>query len=267
MRVAVLGHVEWVDFLRVPAVPLAGEIVHAVPLVAVPAGGGGVAAVALATWAGTCELFTALGDNELGTSCDHELRKRGVTVHAALRAEPQRRAVTLIDAHGERTIIVAGARLVASRSDHLPWDAFSSIDAVYITGGDADAVRAARAARIVVGTSRVVSLFRESGIALDALVGSDNDPAETYAHGDLDPAPKLVVRTAGERGGTYTLADGTRHTYAAVPTQVTGDTYGAGDTFAAALTFALGEGRTPADAIVFAAGQAARVLAFTGPYS
>jgi len=28
-RFAVVGHVEWVDFLTVPRVPLAGEIVHA----------------------------------------------------------------------------------------------------------------------------------------------------------------------------------------------------------------------------------------------
>ena len=48
MRVAVIGHVEWVEFLRVDHVPLAGEIVQGTPVVAVPAGGGGVAAVALA---------------------------------------------------------------------------------------------------------------------------------------------------------------------------------------------------------------------------
>jgi ribokinase len=51
-----------------------------------------------------------------------------------------------------------------------------------------------------------------------------------------------------------------------VPAIVHGDTYGAGDTFAAALTFALGEGRTPADAIAFASARAAEVLAVRGPY-
>jgi ribokinase len=265
MRVAVLGHVEWVEFLRVPAVPRAGDIVEGVPVAAVPAGGGGVAAVQLARWAGTSELYTALGDDELGRRCEAELRARGVNVHAAYRSEPQRRALTLIDAQRERTIVLSGSRHVPARGDALPWDAFAQIDAVYVTGGDADAVRAARAARVVVGTSRVLQLFRDAAVELDALVGSDNDPAEAYP-GDLQPPPRLVVRTNGARGGRYTLAGGSTHDYPAVPTEITGDTYGAGDTFAAALTFALGEGQDAAGAIQFASARAAEVLAFHGPY-
>jgi ribokinase len=286
MRVAVLGHVEWVEFLRVPAVPRAGDIVEGVPVAAVPAGGGGVAAVQLARWAGTSELYTALGDDELGRRCEAELRARGVNVHAAYRSEPQRRALTLIDAQRERTIVLSGSRHVPARGDALPWDAFAQIDAVYVTGGDADAVRAARAARVVVGTSRVLQLFRDAAVELDALVGSDNDPAEAYP-GDLQPPPRLVVRTNGARGGRYTLAGAVRiagdlrgngrvvmrraagastHDYPAVPTEITGDTYGAGDTFAAALTFALGEGQDAAGAIQFASARAAEVLAFHGPY-
>jgi ribokinase len=265
MRVAVLGHVEWVEFLRVPEVPRAGAIVEGVPMLAVAAGGGGVAAVQLAKWAGSCELFTALGDDELGHRCEAELRARGVNVHATYRAEHQRRALTMIDAHHERTIVLSGSRHVAKRADPLPWEAFAEIDGVYVTGGDADAVRAARAARVVVSTARVLPLLRDAAIELDALVGSDNDPAEVYP-GNLRPPPRLVVRTKGGDGGRYILADGSEHAYAAVPTQVTGDTYGAGDTFAAALTYALGEGHAPADAIAFATERAAQVLAFNGPY-
>ena len=40
MRVAVVGHVEWVEFLRLDHVPRAGEIVQGVATVSVPAGGG-----------------------------------------------------------------------------------------------------------------------------------------------------------------------------------------------------------------------------------
>jgi ribokinase len=136
---------------------------------------------------------------------------------------------------------------------------------VYVTGGDAAAVRAARAARVVVATSRVLPLLRAAGIAIDALVGSANDDDERYLPGDLEPAPRLVVRTDGGRGGTYTV-DGVPYAYAAVPTAVPGDSYGAGDTFAAGLTYALGDGREPADAIAFASTRAAEVLAVRGPY-
>jgi ribokinase len=51
-----------------------------------------------------------------------------------------------------------------------------------------------------------------------------------------------------------------------VPATVRGDTYGAGDTFAAALTYALGAQRAPADAVAFAAERAVEVLAYDGPY-
>jgi ribokinase len=250
----------------VDRVPLAGEIVQGEPVVAVPAGGGGVAAVALARWGAEVHFFTALGDDALGHRAEAELARRGVRVHAAFRPEPQRHALTLIDARRERTIILSGERHVARAADPLPWDTLASCDAVYITGGDDEAVRRARAARVVVGTSRVLPLFRAAGIELDALVGSENDAAETYRDGDLDPRPRLVVRTDGARGGHYVLADGTRQPYAPVPAVVRGDTYGAGDTFAAALAYALGEQRTPGDAVMFAATRAAEVLGFDGPY-
>ena len=51
-RVAVVGHVEWVQFARVEHVPRAGEVVHARDAFEEPAGGGAVAAVQLARLAG-----------------------------------------------------------------------------------------------------------------------------------------------------------------------------------------------------------------------
>ena len=47
MKLAVVGHVEWIEFLRVPHVPAAGEILHASDSWAEPGGGGAVAAVQL----------------------------------------------------------------------------------------------------------------------------------------------------------------------------------------------------------------------------
>jgi ribokinase len=264
VRVAVVGHTEWVEFLRVERVPVAGEIVEAARTLEVAAGGGAVAAVQLARWGAESVFFTALGDDDLGRRAAEELRTRGVQIHAAIRAEPQRRAVTFVDAQRERSIVTIGERLVPHGADALPWDQLAACDAVYVTGGDAEAVRHARRARVVAGTARVLALFR--GIQLDVLVGSAGDAAERYAPGDLDPTPRVVVRTDGGRGGEYLLPDGSRHGYPAVPAVVSGDTYGAGDTFAAALTMAFGEGRTPDEAVRFAAARAAEVVAFDGPY-
>jgi len=266
LRVAVVGHLEWVEFLRVARVPDAGEIANAEMRLSVPAGGGAVAAVQLARFGAECAFFTALGDDELGHRAHHELEARGVAVHAAFRAEAQRRAVTMVDAQRERTIVTIGTRAVPTASDALPWDDLAACDAVYITGCDSEAVHHARRARVLVGTARVLSLFRESGVELDALVGSAIDASERYAPGDLPLPPKLAIRTQGNRGGYYLLPDGSSHRYAPVPAEVTGDTYGAGDTFAAALTFALGKGHQAPDALAFAAARAATVVAFEGPY-
>lgn len=266
MRVAVVGHVEWVELVHVDHVPNAGDIVHGTSVLEVPAGGGAVAAVQLARWGADTLLFTALGGDALGLRARDELVSRGVKVHAAPRFEPQRRALTLVDAQRERTIVVIGDRLVAHGSDALPWQALATCDAVYVTGGDVEAVRHARSARIVVATSRVLPLLRDAAIDLDVLIGSDSDPAERYTAGDLPRPPKLVVRTEGARGGYVVHADGMRRRYTAVPATVTGDTYGAGDTFAAALTFALGERRSLDDALSFASARAAEVVGFQGPY-
>ena len=247
------------EFLRVPRIPTPGEIVHGDALLEVPAGGGAVAAVQLARWAGDCLFFTTLGDDELGHRAAEGLRARGVTVHAAFRKR-QRRGLSLIDAQRERTLIILGERMHPEAADALPWDELATVDAVYVTGGDAGAIQHARRARVVVSTSRIQALL--AGISLDALVGSANDAAERYA-GGLDA--RLVVRTDGARGGTYQIGDAVER-YDAVAVPVTGDTYGAGDTFAAGLTYALGEGLAPREACEAAARRATEVLDVIGPY-
>jgi ribokinase len=265
VRVAVVGHVEWVEFLKVDRVPTAGAIVHTSSLLAVAAGGGGVAAVQLARWTGACRFYTALGDDELGHRTFAELRGRGVDVQAVWRPQPMRRAITLVDADRERTIIVIGERLVPHGEDLLPWDELADFDAVYVTGGDPGAVRAARRARVCVATTRIVPLLVQAAVELDAVVGSASDPGEQY-RGEIVPPPRMVVRTEGARGGRYEI-DGTEQRWAAVPAEVTGDTYGAGDTFAAALTLALGDRKPAAEALRFAAERSVEVLSITGPYA
>src|SRR3954467_14669530 len=97
VEVAVVGHVEWVEFVRVEHIPQPGEIVHALETWEEAAGGGAVAAVQLANLNGSAHLFTALGTDELGRRARKELEARGVIVHAAAAAEPQRRAFTYVD--------------------------------------------------------------------------------------------------------------------------------------------------------------------------
>lgn len=268
VRAAVIGHVEWVDFVRVERLPSAGDIVHASAAWSEPAGGGSVAAVQLAKLAGNCTFFTALGDDERGHRACEELIELGVRVEAAYRPEPTRRAITHIDAGGERTITVLGARLSPAASDPLSWEELDNADAVYVCACDPEALRLARRARTLIATSRIIlPTLRESGVMLDALVGSALDPAEGYEESDLDPAPRLVVRTEGAKGGMYSVEGGAMERYdpAPVPGEPV-DAYGCGDSFAAGLSYAIADGRSHEEAIAFAARCGASVLTGRGPY-
>jgi ribokinase len=268
VRVAVVGHVEWIDFIRVPHVPAAGDIVHAGEWWEEPGGGGTVAAGQLAKLAGACTFYTALADDELGHRAHREIEKLGIEVRATFRPERQRQGVTFIDDDGERTITVMGERLAPVASDDLGWDDLAETDAVYVTAADREALKLVRKANVVTATSRILPLLQEAKIPLDALVGSAHDPAEKYARGDLDPPPRLVVRTSGEKGGVYWEGDGAEQPYRAAPrSKSIVDTYGAGDSFAAGLTWALGKGLKIAEAVEVAARCGAAVLDSGGPYA
>jgi ribokinase len=264
MRVAVVGHVEWVEFLRVSAVPQTGEIVHVSEAWAEPAGGGAVAAVQLCKLAGNADFFTALGDDEIGLRAAEQLSGMGVRLHVAWRSEPQRRAVTFVDARGERTIVVIGDRIVPAGSDPLPWDELARMNGVYFTGGDVAALRAARAARALTATPRAMETLREAHVELDALVGSATDAGERYAPGDVAPPPKLYVATAGAAGGTMTPGGSFA---AALPPAPVVDTYGAGDSFAAGLTYGLAAEMSAADAVALAARCGAASLTGRGAFA
>jgi ribokinase len=152
-------------------------------------------------------------------------------------------------------------------ADPLPWDELAETDAVYFTAGDADVLRNARRARVLVATSRVMSVLAAADVPLDAVVGSGRDGAERYDSGALSTPPRVVVRTNGIRGGTYVTADGRRGAYEAIPSPgPVIDTYGAGDCFAAGLTYALGAGLDVEDAVALAARCGAWNVAGRGPY-
>jgi ribokinase len=266
VRIAVVGHVEWVEFLRVERVPEPGSIVTAREVWAEPAGGGAVAAVRLARLAGDALFLTALGDDEVGHRSLRELKALGVGIEAAFRDEPQRRGFTYVDDDGERTITLLSHKLVPRSTDALPWSGLSGCDGLYFTGGDAEALRLARGARVLVATARELETLREAAVKLDVLVRSGSDEAERYTAGDLDPPPRVVVTTEGKKGGTY---EGELGAGRFGPGRIPGalvDTYGAGDSFAAGLTFALGRGDDLEDALAFAADEGARAMTRRGAH-
>ena len=267
MRTAVVGHTEWIEFGHVERVPAAGDIVHATDPWEEPGGGGAVAAVQLARLAGSCTFLTAFGDDERGRWSRRRLERLGVLVEAVIRDEATRRAVVFVDANGERTITTFGQRLEPTAADSLPWDGLGAADAVFFTAGDPEALRQARRARALVATSRFAELLVRAGVHLDAVVGSANDPAEAFDPDSLSDPPELIVRTDGARGGRFETRDGRSGTYDPVaPPGPLADTYGAGDSFAAGLTFGLGAGQDLEEALAIAARCGAWCVAGQGPY-
>jgi ribokinase len=218
--------------------------------------------------AGEALFLTALGNDDLGRRSLGVLAVLGVRIVPEERPVPQRRGFVHIDERGERTITVVGDRMGPMGDDDLPWDELAGYDAVYVTAGDAGAVRHARQARVLVGTARDLPTLKDAGVRIDALVASANDPGEAYEPGDLDPEPELLVRTAGSAGGTWETSTGETGRWAATPLPgPIADAYGCGDSFAAGLTYALGAGMAPAEAVQVAARCGAACLTGQGPYS
>jgi ribokinase len=244
--------------------PAAGEIAHTVERWEEPGGGGAVAAVQLVRLNGECLFLTALGGDELGTRARRELEGLGVEVRAAPTEEPQRRAVVHVDESGERAITVIGQKLLPrGASPALRWRDLEGAEAVYFVSGDENALRLARRARVLVATPRELSILKDAGVELDALVGSGEDDGERYHPGDLDPPPRLVVATAGPLGGW--AQPGGPYRAVALPGRFE-DTYGAGDAFAAGLTYALGQGDSSEEALAFAAACGAEALTRRGAH-
>jgi ribokinase len=136
-----------------------------------------------------------------------------------------------------------------------------------VTAGDADALRRARVAKVMVVSTRHLAVLAASGVRADAVVGSASDVHERYDPEVLAHAPPdLVVLTEGAEGGSFAALDGERRRFE--PARLLGpiiDTYGAGDSFHAGLTYGLGAGLEVIEALRLAARCGAAALGGRGP--
>ena len=260
-RIGVVGHVEWVDFLPVPRFPHRGEVLHAEGGFLRAGGGGGVAAVVLAEFGAEVDFFTALGDDVAGRAAVEQLTDRGVRVHVAWREEPTRRAVTLLEPGGERTIVTIGERLEPRGSDTLEWDRLREAASVYFTAGDAEALEHARQAGTVVASPRARTVLESATI--DALVFSESDADESAWARRVAEHARLIVATEGERGGRWWGQSEGRWSASPLPGPPR-DAYGCGDSFAAVFALGLGRGDTVQQAADLGAQAGALALTRVG---
>jgi ribokinase len=253
LRLAVIGHVEWVTFALAPFVPAPGEIVHLTDPMSQPGGGGAVTAVALARMGAEVTFFTTLGSDGRARPV---LERHGLRVEAVESDRPQTEVLALVDPSGERTLYVVGDNEAPAAADPLPWDELAGMDGCYFTGYDPAALVQARRARVLVVTARRFEALVASGVRADALIGSGRDRAEQYDVNRLAQKPDHVIVTAGAHGGTGYGA-------APLPGPVV-DTYGAGDSFLAGVLFGLASGWPFPHTLEYAAAKAAEALTWRG---
>ncbi len=216
-----------------------------------------MAAGVLAELGARVDFLTAVGRDRPGQASVAQLAERGVRMHVAARERPTRRAVTLLDNAGERTIITIGQRLEPSAGDELEWVRLDGADGAYVTAGDSGALAHARAARVLVASPRARSALTSKGPLIDALVYSARDRDEReWAHRVGDRA-RLQLATDGVRGGRWWgESEGSWEAVALAGEPQ--DSYG--DAFAAAFTFALAAGEPVERAVALGAEWGARML-------
>ena len=238
LNFAVIGHVEWMNFLKVDQLPKPGVISHSKNSIDYPAGGGAVIAKTLLELTNNeVHFFTSLGDDYYGKKCFKILSDMGLKLHVAWRKQPTRRGFSLTDCNGERSITVIGERLAPNYKDKLEWNIFEKMDGIFITAADSEIFKKARIAKKLCTTPRVgLSTINNSNVFLDGLIGSNLDPGEVFSISELSLKPIYTIKTEGEDGGI--VFPGGR--YKALKNKRNKvDSYGCGDSFAAGILYGL----------------------------
>ena len=266
LKLAVIGHIEWVSFLKVDQLPLAGEISHAKDCFEEAAGGAAVAAVQMSRLINEpVDLITSLGKDTYGEKCYERLTKLGLNLKVAWREKPTRKGISLISKDGERAITVIGERLQPIASDDLPWSDMKNYDGIFITATDKEGIRLAREARFIAATPRTgKKILQDSKVKINALIGSNLDPAEKINFKNLMPKPDIYIATEGKSGGTIYPEN---YKYKSIkPSSEEIDSYGCGDCFAGAVTTALSAKLNLDQAIKIGAYCGAECSTHYGPY-
>ncbi len=240
LKFAVIGHIEWINFLKVDLLPEPGIITHAKTSLELPAGGGALIAKTLYELSNNeIHFFTSLGKDYYGEKSFDFFKKIGINLHVAWRSEPTRKGFSLIDKKGERSITIIGKRLAPSFNDDLDWEILRDMDGIFITAGDNNLFKKAREANILCTTPRVgIDLINQSKVNLDAIIGSNLDPDESFLLSDLNEKHRYVIKTEGEKGGI--CIPGGRFNAINNNSQKI-DSYGCGDSFAAGILYGLTE--------------------------
>lgn len=255
--ITVVGSVNLDIVARAPKLPAPGETVTGADLHRFPGGKGANQALAARRLGADVTLIACVGDDATADEALVLLREGGVDLSGCkvLDGEATGTALIAVDPDGENQIVVApGAnalltpeRVARPTSDavicqlEVPADTIASVALTY---AGLFCVNLAPARHI-----DVTVLQRADLVVVNE--------TESAWYGDTLSACHGMIATTRGAGVASITRDGTVIAEARPPSVNAIDATGAGDTFTAALTLALVEGHSPADALEFACNAAA----------
>jgi ribokinase len=270
--ICVLGSANMDLVVTVDRAPESGETVVGHKFMQIPGGKGANQALAAARAGGSVRIIGAVGDDAFGQRIRVALEADGIdTTGLRVVDEPTGTAHIVVDGDGENSIVViSGAngtvssltddhRAVIRTSDVLMLQLELPIEIV-----DAAARWGAEhGVKVVLTPAPVRPVAANLLEAVDLLVPNEHeatlltgeDDPRSAAEAFLAQGPRAVAVTMGRRGCLY--ADSAQLLEVPAIEVATVDTTAAGDTFVAALTVALAEGRAVSECLEWATAAAA----------
>lgn len=247
-----------------PALPRPGETVGGARLARHPGGKGANQALAARRLGAEVRLVGAVGADDMADEALKLLQEGGVDLSEVAHVNGETTGVALIavDAtSGENLIVVCpGANNVLRADDvaHLPIEHMMGVLEVPVPVLLAAAEKATGFVSLNLAPAMTIP---DQLMTMADLISVNETEAATYGD-QLMTCGALVAVSLGAEGAVLYKA-GDEIARAAPPKVQVVDTVGAGDTFTAALTVALIEGKAPQDALTFAVTAGA--LACTRP--
>lgn len=263
-RIGVVGSINLDLVATGPRLPRPGETVTGATFARHPGGKGANQALAARRLGADVTLIAAVGADLHAETALGLLRAGGVDL-TRVRTDPDAAtgiALIAVDAAGENQIIVAPGANAALTPDQLGLMPFDAVVCQLETPMESVAAAAEAASGLFCLNAAPAAEVPESLLGkVDLLIVNDIEH-EALGTG-AEACGGLVAVTHGAAGAT--LYRGGRPISAATPPRVEAvDTVGAGDTFVAALTVALIEGKSGADALEWACVAAALATTRSG---
>lgn len=263
--ITVVGSVNLDIVATGPALPRPGETVSGARLARHPGGKGANQALAARRLGAQVQMVGAVGVDDMADEALKLLQAGGVNLAhvAAVNGETTGVALIGVDAtSGENLIIVCPGANNALRPDDVADIAITHMMGVLEVPIPV-LLAAARKATGFVSLNLAPALPVPNDLLAEAdLICVNETEAQTYGTDRLTATGALVAVSLGSKGAAL-YCNGEEIARAAPPKVQVVDTVGAGDTFTAALTVALIEGKRPETALAFAV--AAGALACTKP--